>query len=583
LAELPFLLRQIYTRIYAILFYREEIFPSNSFKWESPEMTYAPFQISQQIQKNRVNSANEANSHFDRVSRATLILIAAAILGRLITLLFQMAIANQFGNSIYSDAYFVVEVIPELFLGLISLGISTVFIPMYTKVRIMSGESGAHKFASSFFFLSVIISLIIMASTIACSSYLVAILAPGFSREGAEIATSLIHIIGVAAIFMGVSAFSRGLLNSHKEFIIPELSRLVYNLILLAFALMLVSRFGIFALGWGVVIGALFMCIIQFVGVKHFRGFRPVFPYDRRIMKGTAKRIFLCVTAFAGVEGIFVINRMVASGLEEGSIATLSYAARMILLPVGFFALPLRTVIFPTLSELTAKRQFADVENTVLSGLKALFFFVIPACIGLAVLSVPLTSLIFERGAFGHSATLATSRAIVFYAAGVPAIAAYFYFQNVFFSLDDAWTVIKINIFSWSLNLVLNLILSGYFGYQGIALGTALAMNITAIVMVFNLRRHKLESLDVKGLLNSLGRIVVASALMGLSLILMPEKLGIVLNQMKLNYELLHLISLILIGSFLYLAIGWALRFDEWGPVLNGLRRFGGIRGIRKK
>ena len=60
-------------------------------------------------------------SRFKRVSGATLALVVTGTLGRVITLLTQMVIAREFGVSMFSDAYFAMAIVPELFVSSCSL------------------------------------------------------------------------------------------------------------------------------------------------------------------------------------------------------------------------------------------------------------------------------------------------------------------------------------------------------------------------------------------------------------------------------------------------------------------------------
>lgn len=525
------------------------------------------------VQINKEVAYSNWSSRLRRVSGATLVLVGAAILCRTITLLTQMVIAQEFGVSMFSDAYFAMEQVPELFLSLVALGISSVFIPMFTEYRITQGEDEAVRFISSFFFLSTIISLFFAVLTMACSPHFVRALAPGFYGPVRQIAITLLRIMAISVIFLGPNAVIRGLLHSHRQFIVPEFARVIYNSILLGVAWTLIGRYGVFVLAWGIAFASLIWMTIQFIGVAREGVFKLAFVFDHIIAKRAAKQLIPYVIAICGIQVIFLLDRVVASALSEGSIATLNYASRIILLPVGIFALPLRTALYPTLSGLAVKSQLQKLAETTLSGLKVLLFIVIPACVGLTVLSVPLTTLVFERGAFDHLATLATSEALIFYAAGVPAIAAILFLHNIYYCLGDPYTVVKLNFASWATNLSLNVILSGYLGLQGIALATALSTNLTVILMVFLLKRYKLKSLNVKSLLNSMYKIVSISAIMGFLLILLPEELNIVLSQLGLNYQSLHMAILIFLGASTYMMTAWLLRLDELAILTTALRQ----------
>ena len=148
-------------------------------------------------------------------------------------------------------------------------------------------------------------------------------------------------------------------------------------------------------------------------------------------------------------------------------------------------------------------------------------------------------------------------------AGGVPAIAAIFFLNNVFFSLGAPLTLIKLNIAGWSTNYVLNLILSRYMGHQGIALATTVSATLTVILMIVILKRIHLTSLNLKSFSSSISKISVASASMGFLLLMLPNTVNNILMQLQLGYQGLQAAILIVIGAATYLTIARLFKSDE--------------------
>ncbi|MDX1524250.1 MAG: lipid II flippase MurJ, partial [Anaerolineae bacterium] len=190
---------------------------------------------------------------FQQVSGATLALIITGTLARVITLLTQMVIAREFGISILSDAFFVAQNVPELFYEFLAAGFSLVFIPLFAKYRLSQGKEEAWRFASGFLYLSGLVSLVLAVITAAGSSFVVGLLAPGFDDSARQVADMLVRIMALSIIFLGLEAGLRGLLHSYRDFIIPEIARLVFNGVLFGIAWSLSRQFGVLILGWGVV------------------------------------------------------------------------------------------------------------------------------------------------------------------------------------------------------------------------------------------------------------------------------------------------------------------------------------------
>jgi len=528
--------------------------------------------------------ANEATastwrSRCEYIPGATLVLAVTGTLGRIITLITQTIIAREFGLSVFSDAYFAMEKVPELLISFVAAGFSAAFIPMFAEYRVSQGEDEAWRFASSFLFLSLIVSLAFTLVTVLGAAPLVSVIAPGFQGDARAISIRLLRIMALSVMFLGVNAGLLGLLQSYGEFFVPEWGRIAYNCILLGAAWTLSRGAGVYALAWGIVLAAIIWLLIQIVGVVRRGALRLTWVIDHPGTRRAVRKLLPFVIAVSGVEITFMIDRMVASGLSEGSIAALNYASRIVLLPVGLFAIPLRTAFYPTLSNLAAQSRLRKLGETTLSGLRMLLFVVVPAAVGLAALRVPITRLLFERGAFDSLATRHTSEALVLYAAGVPAVSAIFFLVTVYLSLGDPLTLIGFHAISWVINAVLSVLLSRRWGHQGIAGATAIAMNLTVILLIFFLKQRRLRSLSVKPLVRSLSKNLLVSVMMGSLLLFLPSKVNTLLVQWRLNLQLLHVAILVPVGALAYLGLATVLGADELVTLGTTLQRFVKSRG----
>lgn len=492
---------------------------------------------------------------------------------RIVTLITQTIIAREFGLSTMSDAYFAVEKVPELLISFVAAGFSAAFIPMFAEYRASQGEDEAWRFASSFLLLSLIASSVLTLVTVLGAPVLVSVIAPGFQGAAREMAFKLLRIMALSIMFLGLNAGLVGLLQSYGDFLVPECGRIAYNCVLLGAAWTLTMGRGVSVLAWGIVVAAIIWLLVQVVGVVRRRALKLVWVADHPGTRRAVRQLLPFVIAISGVEITFLLDRVVASGLSEGSITALNYASRIVLLPVGLIAIPLRTAFYPALSKLAAQNQLRELAGTTLSGLRMLLFVVIPAAVGLAALRVPVIRLLFERGAFDSLATQHTGEALVLYALGVPAVSAIFFLTSVYLSLGEPLTVVRTQVIGWSVNLLLNLLLSRRWGHQGVAVATAISTNLTVVLLVFLLKRRRLPSFALRPLLLSLSKTLLVSVFMGCLLLFLPGGLSDLLAQHHLDLQLLHLAILILLGALTYLAAATLLRADELSTLAATLRR----------
>lgn len=502
-------------------------------------------------------------SRLGHLSGTTLLLVLTGIFSRGITLLTQIVIAYRFGVSIFSDAYFAVENVPELFMEFVGIGLSMAFIPMFAEYRIAKSEGDARQFANAFLLVTTAVSVICAVLAFIGAPVLVTIMAPGFASEPREIAITLVRIMALSLVLIGLEASSRGLLHAHQEFAVSEVSRIVYNLSLCGAAWFLGEQMGITVLAWGVVLGALAQLVIQFGWVLRKGLFKVSLVWYHPGIRRVLRQLLPYIIAISSVNIILLLDRMVASGLEAGSVAALTFATRIILLPIGIFVLPLRTALYPTISNLAAEEKHDEIAASAISGLCLLLFIVIPACVGLTMLRIPLTRLIFEHGAFDSVATSATGDALLFYALGVPAIAVIFFMSGVYFALSRPLALMWLTLFIWVANLGFNLSLSHFFSYRGVALGTTLATTLMACLMLVILKRASLPSLHLATIGRSLIKIGAAAAVMGLALVPLAELINMALTALALDYQIIQLGLLSLVGALTYLVVAYLLKSNE--------------------
>ena len=102
--------------------------------------------------------------------------------------------------------------------------------------------------------------------------------------------------------------------------------------------------------------------------------------------------------------GVYEINLLVdtllASLLESGSVSYLYYANRMVQLPLGVFGVALGVAILPMLTGQAARQEIEEFRDTLAFGIRLILFITVPATVGLIILSFPIINTLWERGEF---------------------------------------------------------------------------------------------------------------------------------------------------------------------------------------
>src|SRR5207302_9254598 len=99
----------------------------------------------------------------------------------------------------------------------------------------------------------------------------------------------------------------------------------------------------------------------------------------------------------AAVQVTIFINTLLASLLRSGSISYLYYADRVVEFPLGVFGIALASAALPPMSRQAAAGDRRGPARTMDFALRLSRFPAVAATVGLFVLRLPITRLLFAR------------------------------------------------------------------------------------------------------------------------------------------------------------------------------------------
>jgi putative peptidoglycan lipid II flippase len=207
------------------------------------------------------------------------------------------------------------------------------------------------------------------------------------------------------------------------------------------------------------------------------------------------KRIFrLMLPALFGVSVSqinLLLDTILASFLQTGSVSWLYYSDRLAELPLGIFGIAIATVILPTLSRKHASKSDQEFSDTLDWALRIIILMGLPAAIALVVLAEPLVTSLFYYGELTQHDVLMSAQSLRAYALGLLAFMLIKVLAPGYFSRQDMKTPVKIGIWAMSINMVLNLILIWPLQHTGLALATAISSWINALWLLHGLVNQK--------------------------------------------------------------------------------------------
>jgi len=480
----------------------------------------------------------------------------------------EIVIAAFFGASHFVDAYLVALLIPQALFSVIGGALTTTVIPLITEYEQRKGRQSVLTLLNTVtLFMSLGVVLIILIGESFTPS-LVNIVAPGFSGETEALAISLSRIMLPIMLFLGLTDLGSGILQSQRRFLYPAFIGIPYNIFIIASILVIGRIWGITGLALGTLLGVISQWVFQIPDLRK-NGFPFKWEYDFS-HPGFKKMGGLIVPVLIGSSAgqiNFIVDRIMASGLVEGSISALNYATKLNLMIYALIAVALANAIYPELAEAAVMMDKSKFRNSLLRSMNGLMLVVIPITIGTIIMRGPLVRLVYERGAFDSVAAELTAIALFFFSFGLPALCLREIILRAFYSLQDTMTPMIIGIVTIALNITLILLLVPYLALGGLALATSISVSLSILLLLYYLRK-KLDHIGGRILLVTGGKIVLAALVMGIIVYCSYGFMDTIIPP-GTKKDLAILTANTIIGGVVYFITVYILRVEELGWLMN--------------
>ncbi|HEX9860810.1 MAG TPA: murein biosynthesis integral membrane protein MurJ [Nitrospirota bacterium] len=512
-----------------------------------------------------------------KVTRAAGVIGAATFVSRILGFIRDMVVAKVFGATLVADAFFVAFRITNLLRELLAEGsMSAAFIPVFTEYLALRSKEEARELASAVFNLLFFILSGAVLLGIALSPYIVTLLAPGFAADPEKFAMTvyLTRIMFPYMLFIGLAAVTMGVLNSLGSFTAPALSPVMLNVSMIGSALLVSPRMDnpIAGLALGVIFGGMLQLMVQIPPMKKKgMGIRLIWKPAHEGVKRVLRLAVPVVGSLAVTQINIFVSSILASYLVVGSISYLYYATRLYQFPHGIFGIAIATAILPAMSRQAAAEDHGSLRDTLSFGIRYVLFINIPAMVGLAVLGIPITSLLFQRGEFDYQATVGTAYALVFFSAGLWAFSGVRIVNSAFYALKDTGTPVRSALMAATANVVLSLLLMKPLGHGGLALANSLASIFNMLNLLY-LFRKKMGPIGLRSILRSSARTVAASAVMGLVCYYMSRSGIWAINGHTLEKAYIVGAS-VATGIIVYAAMQAAFKSEELAFIIGSFRK----------
>jgi putative peptidoglycan lipid II flippase len=449
------------------------------------------------------------------------------LLSRLTGLAQTYFLSNVLGATAAADAYYVAVRLPNLLRRFTAEGTMTAaFLPTLSQAEAAEGEAAVKAVAARFLGSLLVILLTGVAVVLLFMGPLAALQTLGRPHVQAELTAKLGRIMFPYLALVSLTAGFAGLLNLRHRFALAASVSVFWNLAFIGFGwatLQILKRHGTVPLDTVAVVCA---CAVLAGGVLQLLVILPAVrqegfglslglhlrdPWVRTAMKRMGPGMLAA--------GIYPINALIsaaiASHLPNGAQTVLFNSGMMSEMVMGLFAMSLATASLPALSRQAEARDWPAMNRSLMQALSASALLVLPASVGLAVLSRPICALLFRTGAYTTFDSDWTAITLVFGCVGLVFVAAQRLGNQALYALRDYRGPAALAGGTLLLNVALSLALLKPLGTGGLALANGLASLAGMLGLLLRLR-PRLPGLTVGALLDATARALAACLLMGL-------------------------------------------------------------------
>lgn len=427
------------------------------------------------------------------VLKAAWIIAAVTVISKLIGFIRDIVIANYYGASMVSDAYYYAYQIPSLSLILLG-GVGGPFhsatVAVFSKLIPSLKENppqNVNKLYSTFMTATTIFFVALSILMFVYSRQVMGWIISGGSAEMISLAAEHLKIMTPLLVTGGIVGIYYGILIIYKQFMLPNLSPIIMSAAIIGVVIALPDDSKGYALCRATTLGAVLQLIIQYPNVRKL-GFRwkPNFDFvNNPNFKAINELLFPAILSSTVGQIHIYVDMFFTSSISEGAWTAVGYANRVFQFPVGILVTAFLVPLFPIFSRLVAENDLDGIKKYFNKGVGVLFFAAIPIIIGILTVGYDAVKIIFERGAFDQTATVMVTEALWFLSLSILPYVFRDSITRVYYSFNDSKTPFTVAFLSIILKYLFNFIfiVKMGMGVGGIMLSTSLVTLFNAIIL----------------------------------------------------------------------------------------------------
>ena len=467
-------------------------------------------------------------SHQHTAFSATLLVMTAVALSRVIGYLREAYIAYAFGAGQQTDAYVAAFTLPDWLNYIVAGGTASItFISIYTRFLAEKREQDAQK---TFSIIITVMTTVLIAGTIVAEIFtpqFAAWMFHGFTPQQIELCVHLTRILLPAQIFFYVGGVVSAVLLSNRLFLLPALGPLIYNVFVIAGGVVAGRQFGIASLAYGALFGSIAgPFLINAIGAaKMGTGYRPSFEVKNPAFREWVR---LSIPLMLGVSLVtaddWILRYFASSGI--GDIARLNYAKRLFAVPIAILGQATGQASLPFFSRLFGEKKFEEFAATVNASVYRITAASLLLTGWMMAIAVPLVDLVYRRGHFTFTDSTSTGVYFFWFSLSLALWSSQALYARAFYASGNTLTPMIATSLITLASLPLYSLLFKTLSVTGLAIASDLGITANVVAIAFLL--HIRGMVPLGGMhWKELSKATIVSAISG-----------------GLSYEVIHIVAL---------------------------------------
>ncbi len=422
------------------------------------------------------------------VFRTMLSVSGIVILAKILGFVKQMVTANAFGATIQTDLIYISEGLVANIDYLLIQTLATAFIPTY--IHLKATDSGKSKqFVSNVIKVFLLVTITISTTVLLFAPYIAKLLAPSYSVELTTKLALYVRIFSPVLIFLVELAVFNSLLKANEIFVPGEFIGVNQSIILILLVFFIGTRIGpntiVIAFYVYAVLNLVFLMVYsrKYWVIEHGNPFKD---------DGVHKMLVMMGPLLLGYSVVFVnqqVDKIIVSGLGEGTVTAMSYAAVLSNF-VSTFIGSICGVLFTYITQNIAKKKDRVAADLTITSALQICTLLLPISVIVAMNANDIVTIVFGRGKFDDVAVRNCSMALIGYGFMFIPFVIRELFSRFQYAYGDSKRPMINSTIAIIFNIVFSIILSRFMGVLGVTIATSLSVFICGLLNIISSRKR---------------------------------------------------------------------------------------------